>query len=117
MWAHPTLKLPRLKEGKGTALFLIGMVIAAGLTIVRTEWADGLDVVLWAGLGGVAAGFFLGWSVFRGAVSHLISTLYGLAWIGFLLGRRLPEGLSSGERIRQLVAHLVYWISQAVTGG
>jgi len=117
MWAQDVFRLPKLKEGGSTALFLVGMVVAAGWTMARTDWAEGLDVVLWAGLGGVVAGFFLGWSVIRGAVSHFISAIYGLAWVGYLLGRRLPEGLSSGERIRQLVAHLAYWIRQAATGG
>jgi transglutaminase-like putative cysteine protease len=33
------------------------------------------------------------------------------------MGRRLPEGLSTGDQIRELVAHLLYWIRQALTGG
>ena len=105
------------REGWGLALFLTGMIMAAGWTLVATEWTDGLDVVLWAGIGGMVAGMLLGWSVFQGSASHLLSAIYGLAWVGFLLGRRLPEGLASGDHIKELVAHLLYWIRQAVTGG
>ena len=98
-------------------LLLSGAVLAAGWALVATDWTDGLDLVLWAGLGGVVAGLLLGWSVFPSLASHLASAIYGLAWVGFLLCRRLPEGLTAGERIRQLVVHLVYWFQQAVTGG
>ena len=110
-------RLLKPREGWSTALFLAGMIMAAGWTLVATEWTEGLDVVLWAGIGGMIAGMLLGWSVLGGSVSHLIGAVYGLTWVGFLLGRSLPERLTSGERIRELVAHLYYWIQQAVTGG
>jgi hypothetical protein len=111
------MKLLRLEEGWSTALFLLGALLAAGWGLAATEWTVGLDVVPLAGVGGLAAGLFLGWSVFRGRACHMFSAVYGLTWVGFLLGRRLPEGLTWGERVAELAARLFYWVHQAVTGG
>lgn len=110
-------KLFRLREEWSTALFLAGMILAAGWTLVATEWAEGLDVVPWAGIGGLAAGIFLGCSIFQGRTCHLFSGIYGLAWVGFLLGRGLPGELTWGERITELTTRFFYWVGQAVTGG
>jgi transglutaminase-like putative cysteine protease len=110
-------KLLKIEEGWGTALFLLGAILAAGRMLVATEWTEGLGVLPMIGVGGLAAGLFLGWSVFRARICHLFGLVYGLAWVGFLLGRRLPADLTWGERIAELVARLLYWIHQAVTGG
>ena len=110
-------KLLRLREGWSTALFLLGAILAAGGALAATEWAEGLDVVPWAGIGGLAAGLLLGWSVFQGRTCHLFSAIYGLAWVGFLLGRGLPGELTWSERITELAARFFHWVGQAVTGG
>ena len=111
------IKLPKLQEGWSTALFLFGALVAAGWTLVVTGWTEGLDIVPMAGIGGLAAGLFLGWSVFQGWTSHLFSTVYGLVWVGFLLGLRLPGELTWSRRITELVTRFFYWAGQAVTGG
>jgi hypothetical protein len=111
------MKLPRLEEGWSTALFLLGALLAAGWTLVVTGWTEGLDVVPIVGVGGLAAGLFLGWSIFRGWMCHIASGIYGLAWVGFLLGRGLPGELAWDERITQLAGRLSHWAHQAVTGG
>jgi len=106
-----------MEEGWSTALFLLGAILAAGWVLVAAGWAEGLDVLPMVGVGGLAAGLFLGWSVFRARICHLFGLVYGLAWVGFLLGRRLPGDLTWGERITELVARLFYWVQQVVTGG
>lgn len=111
------LKILKLEEGWTTALFLLGALLAAGWVLVAAEWTEGLAVVPRAGVGGLIAGLFLGWSVFRGRTCHLLSAVYGLAWVGFLLGSELPKGLTWGERITELAARFFYWVHQAVTGG
>ncbi len=111
------LKLLKLEEGWNTALFLLGAILAAGWVLVAAGWTEGLDIVPRASIGGLAAGLFLGWSVFRGRTCHLLSAIYGLAWVGFLLGRGLPGELTWGERITELGARFFYWVGQAVTGG
>ena len=110
-------KLLGLEEGWTTVVFLLGAILIAGWALVATGWAEGLDVVPLVGAGGLAAGLLLGWSVFRGRVCHLLSAIYGLAWVGFLVGRRLPGELTWGERIAELAARVFYWLRQAFTGG
>lgn len=107
----------KLEEGWSTGLFLLGAILAAGWVVAAAGWTDGLEVVPRAGAGGVIAGLFLGWSVFRGRTSHLFSTIYGLSWVGYLVGKELPGELTWGERIAEMVTRLAYWIFQAVTGG
>jgi len=107
----------KLEEGWGTAAFLLGAILVTAWVVTATEWAAGLHIVPMIGAGGMIAGLFLGWSVLRGWVSHLFSTVYGLAWVGFLVGRGLPGDLTWGERITEMAARLFYWVQQAVTGG
>jgi len=111
------MKLPKLQEGWGTAVILLGAVLAVGWAVVATDWTDGLGVVPQAGVGGLVAGLFLGWSVFRARTCHLLSTAYGLTCVGYLLGRGLTDELTWGERIAQLITRIFDWGYQAVTGG
>ena len=106
-----------LEEGWSTLVFLLGALLAAGWVLAATRWADGLDVVPLVAAGGLISGLFLAWSVFRGRTCHFFSLVYGLTWIGFLLGRGLPGTLTWGERITDLAARFFYWVRQAVTGG
>ena len=110
-------KLLGLEEGWITVVCLLGALLVAGWALVATGWAEGLDVVPLVGVGGLAAGLLLGWSVFRGRICHLFSAIYGLTWVGFLVGRELPGELTWGERITELAARVFYWIQQALTGG
>lgn len=111
------MKVLKLEEGWSTALFLLGAILAAGWVLVAAGWTEGLDVVPRAGFGGLAAGLFLGWSVFRNRTCHLFSGVYGLTWVGFLLGGELPGELTWGERIIELTSRLFYWASQVISGG
>jgi transglutaminase-like putative cysteine protease len=110
-------KLFRLEEGWSTTLFLLGAILAAGWAVVAARWAEGLGIVPIAGVGGLAAGLFLGWSVFRSRTSHLFSAVFGLTWVGFLLGLGLPGDFTWGERITGLVVRLSNWLDQVLTGG
>ena len=111
------MRVLRLEEGWITGVFLLGAVLVAAWVVVATEWAEGLDIVPVVSAGGVIAGTFLGWSVLRGRVCHLFGAIYGLAWVGFLLGQGLPGDLTWAERIADLAARFFYWVRQVVTGG
>jgi len=111
------MKLPKFEEGWSTALLLFGAVVAAALTLVTTGWAEGLGVVPVAGVGGLVAGLLLGWSVFRGWMCHVAGLVYGLTWMGYILGRDLPGDLTWAQRIAELVGRLSDWLNQAVSGG
>jgi len=110
-------RLIRTREGWTTAVFLVGMIVAAGWALVATEWTDGLDIVPWAGIVGLIAGALLGWSVIGGATCHAIGAVYGLGWVGLLLAQQLPKGLSGRQQIFELSSRLAEWVRVAVTGG
>ena len=110
-------RLLRLEQGWTTALFLLGAILSAGWAVVAARWAEGLGIVPIAGAGGLIAGLFMGWSVFRHRISHFFSAIYGLAWVGFLLGLNLSGDLTWGERITHLAVRLYNWLGQVLTGG
>ncbi len=93
------------------------MVLTSALTIVATEWTDQLEVVPLAGLVSLIAGLLLSISTFRSGFSHLVSAVYGTAWVGFLAAQSLPEDLSWRERIFELGTRIATWVQQALSGG
>ena len=92
-------------------------MLVSSLTVVATEWTDRLEILPLAGLVGLIAGHLLSLSSFRSTTSHLFSAVYGLAWVGFLVGSGLPEGLSWRERILELGGRVSGWVQQALSGG
>ena len=110
-------KLVKSREGWTTALFLVGIIVAAGWALVATEWTDSLDIVPWAGIVGLISGALLGWSVIDGATCHAIGAVYGLGWVGLLLSRQLPRELTGREQIIELISRLAAWVRLAVSGG
>lgn len=106
-----------LREEWSRLLILAAMIVTLGRTLVGTRWAEGLEVVTWAGLGGLIVGAALGWSVFSCAACHPLSIVYGLAWIGYLLGRLLPGNQNGCERTITLIRRFAAWFDQAITGG
>ena len=64
------LRVLKLEEGWTTAAFLLGAVLVSAWVVTATEWIEGLHVIPMVGAGGLAAGLFLGWSLFRGRVCH-----------------------------------------------
>jgi len=107
----------RRNEGWSSAIFLVGLVMTAGWLLAAADYADGLDAAMWAGLGGLIAGLLLGWSIFKPEIAHLYSAIYGITWVGFLVGSVIPGDLTWQERIRELGVRFGYWLGQAVSGG
>lgn len=92
-------------------------MLTSALTFVATEWTEQLELVPLAAVVGLLAGILLSVSAFRGLFCHLLSTVYGLAWVGFLVGQGLPGDLTWRERIFELVGRVVSWTQQALSGG
>jgi len=92
-------------------------MLTSALMVVGTDWTDQLEVVPLAGSAAVFAGLLLSLSAFRGWFSHLLSAIYGTAWVGFLVGRGLPGDPSWRERIFELGTRIGSWVQQALGGG
>ena len=94
-------RLLRHERGWWLVLLLAAMVAVAGRALAATGWAEGLDSVLWAALGGLLTGTLLGWSVFPGPLSHALSAVYGIAWLGICWDAACPapcSGASASSR-------------------
>jgi transglutaminase-like putative cysteine protease len=104
-------------QGWITGLLLVGMTLASATTMVATDWTDQLDRVPLAGLVALVVGLLLSVSTFGAWFSHLVSAVYGIAWVGFLIGRGLPGDLTWHERISQLGIRITSWVQQAASGG
>ena len=93
------------------------MLLTTALALVSTGWADRLEMVPLAGMVGLVGGLLLSQSTFTSWRSHLLSTVYGLAWIGFLAGRGLAQELSWRQRIFEVGTRIADWLQQAAYGG
>lgn len=106
-----------MAEGWSTPFLLIGMVLTSALALVATEWTSELELIPVVGVAGLLAGVVISVSAFRTLFSHFLSAVYGVFWVGFLVGRGLPEDLSWRERIFELGTRVVGWTRQALGGG
>jgi hypothetical protein len=98
-------------------MVLAAMVVFSPVfAIVAANWTDGLEVLWLVALIGMVAGWLISISRFRSLTAHLLSTVYGSTWIGYLLAGPLPY-LLWRDRILALYGRLVAWIELALRGG
>src|SRR5512136_786599 len=82
------------------------VVFSPVFAIIAANWTDGLEVLWLVALGGTAAGWLISLSRFRSVTAHLLSAVYGVTWIGYLLAGPLPYSLWR-DRILTLYGRLV----------
>jgi len=92
------------------------VVFSPAFALVAADWTDGLEVLWLVALMGMVAGWLISISRFRSLTAHLLSTVYGLTWIGYLLAGPLPH-LLWRDRILDLYGRLVAWTGIALRGG
>jgi transglutaminase-like putative cysteine protease len=92
------------------------VVLSPVFAIVAADWTDGLEVLWLVALVGMVAGWLISLSRFRSLTAHLLSAVYGAAWIGYLLAGPLPYSLWR-DRILVLYVRLAAWIELTVRGG
>jgi len=98
-------------------VLLVGVVVLSpAISIIASNWTDGLEVLLWAALAGMAASALISISRFRSLTAHLLSLVYGAALIGHMMTSALAF-LSLRERILNLYFRVSGWILVAVRGG
>jgi len=100
-----------------TLLFLTLMLLSVVWSINAAQWAEGLHLLSWMVLGGVLLGFGLSHARWRGLFPVFHAFLSGLAWVIFWLSTLLPEELGAREQVFHLLARVLLWLEQALTGG
>jgi transglutaminase-like putative cysteine protease len=107
----------RLREGWTVLVLIICMLLSVAWPIHTAKWAEGLDILYPVVVGSALAGFFLAKSQFPGAVAHLFSLVYGIAWVAFLGGTLLAPQFTWRERLIELGIRINAWLWTALHGG
>ncbi len=106
----------RTREGKLSFFLLTLMMLSIAWSMELANWVEGLYVVEWATLGGLALGFVmtrLGW---RRALSHLVSSVIGALLILGVVSRFVVPGFSWRTGLRMIAYHFDAWLRVAVSG-
>jgi transglutaminase-like putative cysteine protease len=107
----------RLREGWTVLALIICMLLSVAWPIHKAEWTEGLSILYLVAVGSALAGFFLAKSHFPGAVAHLFSLVYGIAWLAFLGGKLLAPQFDQRERLIELGIRVNTWLWEALHGG
>ncbi len=99
----------KVREGWSTLGLLTLMLLNVAWAINAAEWTEGLAILQWIVLVGLAVGFVLAKSRLPGFVAHLLSLIGGAAWVAFLVGTLLPPTLSWTEKMLNLADRLTTW--------
>lgn len=83
--------MSRLKPAEGwlSLILLILMLLTVAWSIEATNWAPGLAILQAVVLVAVLIGFVFSELPIPGAIAHLFSTIAGIGWAAFLVGRQL----------------------------
>jgi hypothetical protein len=92
------------------------VVFSPAMAIATANWTDNLDALWSAALMGIIAGALLSISRFRSLTAHLLSLVYGVAVVGYLVSSPYPH-LSARDKILDLFGRVSYWIGVALKGG
>jgi transglutaminase-like putative cysteine protease len=93
------------------------MLLGVAWPIHTAKWAEGLGILYLVAVGSALAGFFLAKSQFPGAVAHLFSLVYGVAWVAFLGGTLLAPQFTWREKLIELGNRINAWLWEALHGG
>ncbi|MFC1975562.1 transglutaminaseTgpA domain-containing protein [Chloroflexota bacterium] len=105
-------------RSKSVILLATGMVLTASWAVSATGWViDGLEIVVYVGLGAVIIGLMLARSMLPGAIAHLFSIIIGIAWSFWMTSRLLLTDFTWLQRWQELVFRLTRWYNQAMAGG
>lgn len=107
----------KLEEGWITLLLLWLLIATTAAALLAADLIDGLEILLVVGTGGLIFGLLLAKSSFPNRVAHIFSLTYGFSLIALMVGQILPEDLSWREKIINLIARQVEWLSKAMSGG
>lgn len=102
---HKSSSPPVKFDGLVFTLFLLIYIVSA-MSFAAADWADHLAVLPIVALLAVLSGALLARSRFSGGVAALFSAVYGLYFIGWLLGHTLDPALNWPERAASILGRL-----------
>jgi transglutaminase-like putative cysteine protease len=97
----------------GWTLGLLALILlASALTVVRSEWAPGLDLLPTTALAGLLLGILIAHARFQRVTAHVMAACYGAAWIAFtsvayLRGAR--DAVTLGDQLMAFGRHIAEW--------
>ncbi len=111
------LKRINIEEGWFTLLLVWGLVNIAAAAIINAELISGLEFLPLVATLAVMTGLVMAKSKFSGQTALLLTLIYGLFLVTFLLGRELPGDLTWRERVGDLIGRQFIWVGKAISQG
>jgi transglutaminase-like putative cysteine protease len=107
----------RVDEGASTGLWLVLLLLSVTGSVNAANWADGLQILPWAALGGLAIGVLFAKAPLHGAIAHFLMLVWGIVIVGSLATFLLPGGLTFEQKWILLEERLVTWAVTAIADG
>lgn len=104
------------REGKLSFFLLMLMLLSMTWSMEMAGWVEGVHVVEWTALGGLASGFLmtrLGWPR---ACGHLVSVAFGATLVLAIMGRFAAPGLSWTDGVVVLGYQFDAWLRVTLSG-
>jgi transglutaminase-like putative cysteine protease len=105
----------RTREGKLSFFLLMLMLLSIAWSIEFAGWVEGLYVVEWTALGGLAIGFLMTRLRWPRAGAHLLSSLVGASLIIGVVARHVDPGLGLREGAVTVAYHFNAWLRAALS--
>lgn len=111
------LKEVKIGEGASTAALLALLLLSVTGSVDAANWADGLGILAWAAMGGLALGTALAKLRVRGLIAHPLMLALGGPAVAVFATSLLPNGLTFEEKLIVLQERFWVWISKVIAGG
>ncbi len=106
-----------MAEGWSAFVFLALALLLVTWSMSEAGYGEGLDSLVFVTLGAIAASLFLVKSRLPGLLAHMISLIYGISWIAFVISYQLPTTFTARDRLLELGYRIGSWFQQSVLGG
>jgi transglutaminase-like putative cysteine protease len=107
----------KIGEGASTAALLALLLLSVTGSVAAANWADGLGILAWAAMGGLALGIALAKIRLRGLIAHPLMLALGGPAVAVFATSLLPNGLTFEEKLIVLQERFWVWISKVIVGG
>jgi transglutaminase-like putative cysteine protease len=105
----------RTREGKLSFLLLMLMLLSIAWSMEFAGWVEGLYVVEWTALGGLATGFLMTRLRWPRAGTHLLSAIIGASLIIVVVARYIDPALGLRDGVVTVAYHFDAWVRAALS--